>query len=102
MTVRKAQKRKSKGNRLGVFAIGFVVVLLLSVLSIQTVQLRATQEAYLAQREALEAQYAAEELRTKELEEYRVYVQTKQYIESIARQKLGLINPGEVLLKPNN
>ena len=29
-----------------------------------------------------------------------VYVQTKQYIEEIAKQKLGLVNPDEILLKP--
>ena len=40
------------------------------------------------------------ELKVRELEEYRVYVQTKQYIEEIAKQKLGLVNPDEILLKP--
>ena len=35
-----------------------------------------------------------------ELEEYRIYVQTKQYIEEVAKQKLGLVNPDEILLKP--
>ncbi len=38
--------------------------------------------------------------RSKELEEYRIYVQTKQYIEEVAKQKLGLVNPDEILLKP--
>ena len=42
-----------------------------------------------------------EESRALELEEYRVYVQTKQYIEEVAKQKLGLVKPGEILLKPN-
>ena len=39
-------------------------------------------------------------LKDKELEEYRIYVQTKQYIEEVAKQKLGLVNPDEILLKP--
>ena len=100
MAARRGRK-KASGNRLGVFAIGFVVVLFLCVLSVQTVQLKASQRSYQAQLEALWQQYAAEEERTTELEEYKVYVQTKQYIESAARQKLGLVNPGEILLKPN-
>ena len=50
--------------------------------------------------EALEKQKTEEENRARELEEYRVYVQTKQYIEEIAKQKLGLVNPDEILLKP--
>jgi len=41
-----------------------------------------------------------EQKRAAELEERRVYVQTKQYIEEVAKQKLGLVKPDEVLLKP--
>ena len=43
-------------------------------------------------RKNLEAQVAKEEERAKQLEEYRVYVQTKQYIEKVAKEKLGLVN----------
>ena len=56
---------------------------------------------YQAREEALMAQVAKEENRSKELEEYRIYVQTKQYIEEVAKQKLGLVKPDEILLKPN-
>ena len=41
-----------------------------------------------------------EENRTRELEEYKIYVQTKQYAEEVAKEKLGLVNPDEILLKP--
>ena len=36
------------------------------------------------------------------LEEKRVYVQTKQYIEKVAKEKLGLVNPDEIILKAAN
>ena len=39
--------------------------------------------------------------REEQLEEERVYVQTKQYIEKVAKEKLGLVNPDEILLKPS-
>ena len=42
-----------------------------------------------------------EEERTKKLEEYKVYVKTKQFAEEVAKEKLGLVNPDEILLKPN-
>lgn len=97
-----AKRRKSKtgGNRLGVVAIGFVVMLLLCVLSVQTVQLKATEDEYRARQAALKQELTKEETRTEDLEEYRVYVQTKEYIESAARQRFGLVSPGEVLIKP--
>ncbi|MBO6150796.1 MAG: septum formation initiator family protein, partial [Clostridium sp.] len=49
----------------------------------------------------LEAQVKAEEERAARLEEQRVYVQTKEYIEKVAKEKLGLVNRGEVILKPS-
>ncbi|MDE7431511.1 MAG: septum formation initiator family protein [Lachnospiraceae bacterium] len=43
--------------------------------------------------------YEKESERTKELEEQRVYVQTKKYIEEAAK-KLGFVYPDELILKP--
>ena len=55
---------------------------------------------YQAKEEALTRQVENEKKRAAELEERRVYVQTKQYIEEVAKQKLGLVKPDEILLKP--
>ena len=46
------------------------------------------------------AQKAEEEERKEELEERKIYVQTKQYIEEVAKEKLGLVKQEEILLKP--
>ena len=48
----------------------------------------------------LQRLYDQEVSRAEELKEYEVYVQTKQYIEEVAKQKLGLVKPDEILLKP--
>ena len=45
---------------------------------------------------------AAEEGRAYEYQEMSRFRQTLRYIEMIAREKLGLVYPGEVILKPNN
>ena len=50
--------------------------------------------------EQLQAQLEEEKERAEELEEYRIYVKTKQYAEEVAKEKLGLVNPDEILLKP--
>ena len=49
-----------------------------------------------------EVQKQKELERKADLEERKVYVQTKQYIEEVAKEKLGLVNPDEILLKPSN
>ncbi len=42
---------------------------------------------------------ASEEERQNELEEEAAYRQTKSYIEKLAREKLGLVKPDEIILR---
>lgn len=96
------RKRKDKwGNRMALIGITFVVLSLAVTVTIKGVTLREEGQDYGQRLENLQTQVAKEEARAKELEEYRVYVQTKQYIEEVAKQKLGLVNPDEILLKPS-
>lgn len=44
----------------------------------------------------------AEQARTKEIEEYEKYTQTKKYVEEIAKSKLGLVYEGEIIFKDKN
>ena len=37
--------------------------------------------------------------RTTELEEYREYTKTREFTEQVAREKLGLVYPGEIILR---
>ncbi len=82
--------------------IGITLVVLSLAVIVQTrgIDLKQKDLEYQIREEQLMAQVAAEEQRSAELEEYRVYVQTKQYIEKIAKEKLGLVNKDEILLKP--
>lgn len=82
--------------------IGITVVIfaLAVVVTFRGASLEAKVMEYQIREENLQAQVDKEKERSKELEEYRVYVQTKQYIEEVAKQKLGLVNPDEILLKP--
>lgn len=95
------RKRKDKwSNRLAIIGILAVVISLSVVVNVRGQNLRQKEREYQAREELLMAQKAKEENRAEELEEYRVYVQTKQYIEQIAKEKLGLVKPDEILLKP--
>ena len=50
--------------------------------------------------QALQEQIDAEEERAEQIEEYRKYTQTKKYVEEVAKDKLGLVNEGEIIYKP--
>ncbi len=97
-------RRKNKdrtGNRFAIITVTAVVVSMALVVNLKVNSLKATEAQYREREAALIAQVAEQEERAETLEEYRVYVQTKQYIEKIAKEKLGLVNPDEIILKPS-
>lgn len=71
------------------------------VVNLKSASMKRRELEYQVKEEVLQKQVEREKSRANELEEYRVYVQTKQYIEEVAKQKLGLVKPDEILLKPN-
>lgn len=103
MRVRGKTRRKKKdrwGNRLAIIGITMVVGSLAVVVNLKSASMRKKDLEYQVKEETLLKQVDQEKARANELEEYRVYVQTKQYIEEVAKQKLGLVKPDEILLKP--
>ena len=56
-------------------------------------------KAYKAQEEELQKQLEEEELRAEEIEELEDYVGTDEYIEDVAKDKLGLVYPNEILFE---
>ncbi|MCI8566417.1 MAG: septum formation initiator [Lachnospiraceae bacterium] len=94
------KRKKKKQNRLAMFAITLVVAALLGVLGLQTVRLKQRRDEYATKLEAIEKQMSEQEARAEELEAERLYVQTKDYIEKVARERLGLVSPDEIILKP--
>lgn len=102
MSGRTRRKKKDRwSNRLAIIGITVVVLSLGVVVNLKSSSMRKKDLEYQAREELLEQQVAQEKNRANELEEYRIYVQTKQYIEEVAKQKLGLVKPDEILLKPS-
>ena len=103
MNVRTKARRKKRdrwGNRLAIIGITLVVISLGVVVNLKSASMKKKDLEYQVREETLMRQAEQEKNRANELEEYRIYVQTKQYIEEVAKQKLGLVKPDEILLKP--
>lgn len=96
---RKIAFRKKRQNRLGMILVSMVVLMLLGVITLNSLELRATSESYLSQKEELLSKIEDEKMRTEEIEEYEKYTQTKKYIEEIAKDKLGLVYDNEIIFK---
>ena len=99
MVKRRLAFRKKRQNRLGMFLVSTAVVTLLLVVGIKSIELREKQRVYAAREIELEQQIAEEEQRTKDIEEYSKYTKTDEYVEEVARDKLGLVKQGEIIFK---
>ncbi len=91
--------RKTKRAGKGKICISFMVLALAVIMSFQIVRLYHRDADYQEQREQLEEQLAEEQQRAEDLEEQQEYVGSDEYVEDVARSKLGMVYPDEILFK---
>ena len=94
------KRRASKSNRRGMVAIAGIVAVLLVGLLMQSQTLSRQNAAYEARKEELEQQIQDEKVRAGEIEEMEDYVDSDEYIEKIAREKLGLVYSDDIIFQP--
>lgn len=87
---------------MALMGITLVVLSLAVVVHIKGSSLKSINREYEIRLENLNAVKEDEEQRATDLEEERKHVQTKEYIKEVAKEKLGLVDPDEILLKPSN
>lgn len=91
--------RGSSQNRLSMILVVTVMAAILIAVSVRGVYLNSKLSEYNEQIEELEAEIESENERTEEIEEYAKYVQTDEYVEEVARDKLGLVKEGEIIFR---
>lgn len=92
---------KRKTNRLGVYGIVIVVLVMAGILFSEISDKQNELDELNNRQEQLQQEYDEEKTRAEILEEKRIYVKTKKYIEEVAK-KLGLVYPDEIIYKPKN
>ncbi len=102
MAKRKVAYRKRNQNRLSMFLVTFVVLMIVMVVAVRSVELQDKIDAKAAEAAAVDEKISAEKERALEIEELKKEVQTKGYIEDVAREKLGLVYEDEILFKEDN
>ena len=93
------KKRHNRHNRMGMFLASIVVLMLMIVISVNSMSLREKLDTYTSKTESLQALIDEEEERAESLVEFEKYSKTKAYYEEVAREKLGLIYPSEIIFK---
>ena len=96
------RRREKASNALITVIIAIIVVCLCVVIRFRSKDIKAQNEEDHKRIEELTAQLEAEKNRAEELEVYSKYVNTKQFVELMARDKLGLVYPNEIVFKPED
>ena len=106
------RRRRKNGNRAGRMCITCIVFVFAIVMSTQIIKVYQKDQEYIAKQADLEQQLSAEQDRQKELEAkkhrlqqdkqleaYETYTKSQQYVEDVAKSKLGLLYDNEVVFK---
>lgn len=96
---KRARAKRQLQHKLSMYVIASVIVVLVATLSVASVSLHAKNKEYMAQEAELEAQIKAESNRAEEIDELEEYVGTDEYVEDVAKEKLGLVYPNEILFE---
>ncbi|MCC8028415.1 MAG: septum formation initiator family protein [Lachnospiraceae bacterium] len=92
-------RRKKRQSRAGRISITFMVLALTAILSVQIVRLYHRDQAYQEQEALLEEQLSEEQERAGELEAQEEYIGSDEYVEDVARSKLGMVYEDEILFR---
>lgn len=93
-------RSQAKSNKWGIVSVSVIVLAICGVLLIQMKDLQEKDSRLTKEKEQLEEHLEKEKQRTVQLEEQRIYVQTKMYVEEVAK-RLGYVYPDEILFKPS-
>lgn len=88
-------------NRMAIMGVTMVVAFFAVTVNAKSAGLKKTDRNYEVRESEVQAKLDDEKKRTEELNQYKIHVTTKQYAEEVAKEKLGLVRPDEILLKPS-
>lgn len=80
-------------------SITFVVCVLFAALMLQSVSLRVKIADSQEKQAAIKEEMEAEEKRIQDIEDMKAYMETDEYAEETAREKLGLVKDNEIVFK---
>lgn len=93
-----AVKKRSRNKATKVIILGVVFVFVL-VMSVQIINLYQKNQGYIIREQVLAEQLEAEEKRAEELDKYEEYVNSQDFVEDMAKSRLGLVHDDEIVFR---
>ena len=94
-----ARIRRQAESGAGKVIVLLIVGTLVVIMSIQIANLYQKNRVYMARQEELAQALEEETEKRQELEAYEAYTKTPDYVEDIAKSKLGLVHENEIVFK---
>lgn len=91
---RRRIRRKS-----GAVSIVVIVLAFLLVMTVQICRIRAKDAEYAAREQELKQEYEEETQRSSEIDDLETYMNSSEYVEDVAKSKLGLTYKNEIIFK---
>ena len=102
MKEKKAHRKKNLNSSATMIGLLLMVGIIAGTIVANENDMRKQEQTYIQKEESLKRDIAQEENRTATLKEKKKYVTTDKYIKEVAKDKLGLLSPDEILLKEKN
>ncbi len=96
---RPAMRAQRPANMGSMLLVTMVVAMILCVIVFKNRELMEKKTAYEKRDRYLIERIEEQNKRSEEIEEYRKYMQTKQYIEDMAKSRLGLVYKDEIIFE---
>lgn len=97
--MKKNKAKSRKKSRTGFVAVVIMVTVICGIVTLKKGSLEAKSEVYEKQIAQMKQELEKETERTSVIEERKSYVKSKEYIEEVAREKLGLVHKGEIIFE---
>ncbi len=93
-------RQSNRQSNVGLILVFLVVITIIIASSVRSISLHQKSKELSVTQAQLEQQLEEATNKSAELEEREKYMKTKKYIEDEAKNKLGLVNNDEILIKP--
>ena len=91
--------KKRRRRNAGTVSITIIVLAFLSVMAVQICRLKQKDSDYQLKEAELQQEKQDETQRSSELDDLEEYMKSSQYIEDVAKSKLGLTYKNEIIFK---
>ena len=95
------RKRRKKLSPFTVFGVLVLCLVVCGTMAYRTASLKEQSSKYSAQIQELKKEQKKLKDKEAELKDFESHVKSKEYMEEVAREKLGLVYPNEIIFEPD-